>query len=187
MPGEREREATSRVGMIIFLGSWAMMFGALFFTYVMLRLRSQTWPPAGVHVPVLAPAVNTALMLLSEGALVVAGRRVRAGRAGDVYPWLAGAIGLGTAFVLLQAATWLMAWAGGVLPSSGALGAIFWLLTVFHAVHVLVGLGLLVWLVPSAARRPHERRSQARLGLVSMFWHFVGIAWVLIWLAVFVG
>jgi cytochrome c oxidase subunit 3 len=187
IPPEQERAFTSHVGMIIFLGSWAMMFGALFFSYAMLRARAKTWPPEGVDLPLLLPLVNTVVMVGSELLLVRANRLARAGRAGAIATPLLSAIVLGTVFMVLQGLTWWRAWSSGVLPGSGALGSVFWTLTCFHALHVLVGLGLLVALVPWALRRPHEMRSRMRLRLVSMFWHFVGIAWVLIFVSVFVA
>jgi len=187
IPPEQERAFTSHVGMIIFLGSWAMMFGALFFSYAMLRWKARTWPPEGVELPMLLPLINTVVMVASELLLVRANRLARAGRAGDIAMPLIGALALGTTFVALQGLTWWRAWSSGVLPGSGALGSVFWTLTCFHALHVLVGVGLLAALVPWALRRPHELRSRVRLKLVSMFWHFVGIAWVLIFVSVFVA
>ena len=44
-PPRARQEWTAYLGMVIFLGSWAMMFGSLFFAYGMVRARSDAWPP----------------------------------------------------------------------------------------------------------------------------------------------
>src|SRR5215207_5372170 len=65
-PHARE-EFTSSLGMIIFLGSWAMMFSALFFVYGYARSKAITWPPPGMtRLPLLEPAINTVVMLVSS-------------------------------------------------------------------------------------------------------------------------
>src|SRR5882724_7801898 len=62
-----KEEFTSSLGMIIFLASWAMMFGTLFFAYGFVRTRAATWPPLGAPaLPLALPALNTAIILVSS-------------------------------------------------------------------------------------------------------------------------
>ena len=185
MPAEAERTFTAHVGMTIFLGSWAMMFGALFFAYAMLRVRSPVWPPVGVHLPLLVPALNTAVIVLSGLALRRGSQAVDAGRGSLLLPWLAVAAGLGAAFLAIQCASWWGLWSAGLTSSSSPFGSTFYLLTVFHALHVLVGLGLLGTLFPGAARHAYDVRRRTRLRLVSMFWHFVAVVWILMFVSVY--
>ena len=185
MPAEEERRFTAHVGMTIFLGSWAMMFGALFFAYAMLRVRTPVWPPAGVHLPLLVPALNTVVIVLSGLALWRGSLAVDRGRGSLLLPWLSVAAGLGTAFLAIQCATWWRTWSAGLTSGSSPFGSIFYLLTVFHALHVLVGLGLLGTLFPGAAGHAYDVRRRTRLRLVSMFWHFVAVVWILMFVSVY--
>ena len=51
---ERAVRATNHVGMILALVSFTMMFGGLFYSYGMLRLRAVSWPPPGLpEMPLL--------------------------------------------------------------------------------------------------------------------------------------
>ena len=49
------------------------------------------------------------------------------------------------------------------------------------------GLGLLIGMLPGSARHKYDVRHAARLRLAGMFWHFVGIAWVVMFLAMYVA
>src|SRR5919109_578840 len=77
----REEEVTSYVGMVIFLGSWAMMFAALFFAYAVVRFRAPLWPPPDQpRLPILLPGLNTVIIAVSSGLISVAVRATALGR-----------------------------------------------------------------------------------------------------------
>src|SRR5437868_10962570 len=106
------------------------------------------WPPLGIttRLPLGLPGLNTAIILLSSAALVTGLRRLRTGRA-TTFPRFYGlAIGLGLVFLSLQCVVWTRLWQGGFHHDTGAYGGLFYLLTGFHALHVVVGLGLLAWI-----------------------------------------
>jgi cytochrome c oxidase subunit 3 len=179
-------EVTSYVGMVVFLGSWAMMFAALFFAYAMVRARAPVWPPADQPpLPLLVPGLNTLVVVASSAVVALAvrdtahGRRPRAARA------LAAGAALGAVFLALQAAVWIDMWRGGLLPSGGPYASVFYALTTFHALHVLVGLTALAALALRARAARHPSRSAVRLW--GMFWHFVGALWCALYVAVYLA
>jgi heme/copper-type cytochrome/quinol oxidase subunit 3 len=182
-----ERRSLGYLGMVIFLGSWAMMFGALFFVYAGLRAQAPTWPPPGEDpLPLLLPGLSTILLLASSVTLHQGLQRVRQGRANDFAPWLVATIAIGTAFLALQAYIWWDLHGQGLAPSSGIYGSIFYTLTAFHFLHVVVGLALLAWVLPATLQRSLAVRHQLRIKTTSMFWHFVTVVWVAIYLSVYV-
>lgn len=187
MAPSQERRSLGYLGMVIFLGSWAMMFGAMFFVYAGLRAKAATWPPAGaLPLPLLLPGLSTVILLASSATLHQGLQRVRQGRARDFAPWLVATLAIGVAFLALQAYIWLDLHAEGLKPSSGAYGSIFYTLTAFHFLHVVVGLGLLAWVTPASLGGSEVARHQLRIKLTSMFWHFVTVVWVAIYLTVYV-
>lgn len=184
-PRARE-DFTQSLGMIVALGSWAMMFGALFFMYFGLRSRSVVWPPPGAPtLPVALPAANTIVLLASSGCL---GAGVRALARGDrkVLPrWLVATIVLGGAFLGLQFLVWRDVWNAGLLPSSNTYGSIFFGFTALHAAHVLAGLlVLLVVLVRSLLGR-YTEHNVVRVRVCAMFWHFIDVVWVLMFVSIY--
>jgi cytochrome c oxidase subunit 3 len=171
--------------MVVFLGSWAMMFAALFFAYGLLRLGAPVWPPIDAErLPLLLPGINTAILIVSSVTLQ---RGIVGLRRGEILmPWLLATLALGITFMALQMVVWSSLWAHGFRLSSGHYGSVFYLLTVFHGLHVLVGIGLLFALLPFGLQRLDTDRPPARVRLTAMFWHFVDVVWALIFLTVYV-
>ena len=185
----RQQELTSSIGMMVALGSWTMMFGALFFMYVSLRAGTTSWPPPGQHLPFVLPAINTAVIVASSVTLVKALGDLRDGRHRASIAWMSITLGLGVAFVLLQVVLWHNMWVDGLTSSAGALGTVVYGLTVLHALHVVAGVLVLAYLLAQAlssargADRIHKRMLSLRL--CGMFWHFVDAVWVLMFVGMF--
>jgi heme/copper-type cytochrome/quinol oxidase subunit 3 len=178
-------EGNARLGMAIFLGTWVMLFAALFLAYAVLRAQAGGWPPAGLpRLPRALPGLATALLLASSGALRwgVARARAQLGVRASLRTFRGAvllAIGLGVAFGAVQAVVWREVYGAGLVPSSGTYASVFFALTIFHALHVACG--LLMLMVVGA------RNSAAGNGvwLAAVFWDFVTVVWLLIYLTVF--
>ena len=181
-------EATARVGMLLFLGSWAMMFAGLFFALGVVRWRSPVWPPEEVGpLPVSWAALNTALLLGSSVALELAMRAVRNARLGRMLTALRVALAVGVAFLGSQVLLFARMAALGVRWDAGAFGGAVFGLCGFHALHAAVGLIGLGGLVLAAGRGSIQPARHLRLRLWTHYWHFVGGVWLILFPAVFAG
>jgi cytochrome c oxidase subunit III len=186
-PLQSRRDATAWLGMIIFLASWTMLFATLFAAYAALRTRSAQWPPADLpRLPLLLPAANTLAMAASSVALQSALRAARLGRQRAVLPAVAAALALGAIFVAGQSVLWTGLWRAGLRPDGGPFASVFYALTVFHALHVVVGLGGLAWVAVKAAQLAFGPARNVGLRLWTGYWHFVGVIWLLLYFTVFV-
>jgi cytochrome c oxidase subunit 3 len=186
-PEMKEADLTSVVGMVVFLGSWAMIFLALFFSYLLIRVNAVFWPPVGFEeLPVLMPTLNTVFMVASSLVYHRGWRALQRGDAQVYSRYLLGTIALGLLFMILQGRLWFSLWSGGLELSSGLFGGFFYLLTFFHAFHVLVGLALLVWLQFKMWRSAGVATRGTRARVVGLFWHFVDVAWVATFFLIFV-
>lgn len=182
-----EERTLAYAGMVIFLGSWAMLFAALFFSYAVLRVSASIWPTPGfVRLPLGIPGINTLLLLASSRTLAVALGRLKGGELRACRNELLRTIALGVAFVALQHAVWIDLWSSGLRLDSGAYGGTFYVLTVFHILHVLVGLGLLTRVVVPLMRRVPTAPKRSAAMLTAMFWHFVDAVWLVTFVAVYV-
>jgi cytochrome c oxidase subunit III len=182
-----EERSLEHSGMVIFLGSWAMMFGALFFSYAVLRIGAVVWPTPGfARLPLGLPGINTLLLLTSSWTLARAQSHSRRGQLRRCRYELLRTLALGVVFVALQCKVWADLWRSGLRLDSGAYGGTFYVLTVFHLLHVLVGMGLLARLVGPLLRRVPVAPGRVSILLAAMFWHFVGCVWLAMFVAVYV-
>jgi cytochrome c oxidase subunit 3 len=186
LPSREESRRTSFVGMVMALASWTMLFGSLFFAYALLRLKSGAWPPAGVEpLPRLLPLANTLVLLASSAVLHRGLGPAAEARIGALAGALKGTLALGSLFLALQLAVWVPLWRSGFTIASGVYGSIFYGLTVFHALHVLAGLVVLLALLPGARKGRYRSARQSAVRLSAMFWHFVDAVWVVMFVAVY--
>ncbi|MGB0640970.1 MAG: cytochrome c oxidase subunit 3 [Myxococcota bacterium] len=183
---ERESRATNYVGMILALASGTMMFGGLFYSYGLIRIRSIAWPPPGVpETPVVIPTLITILLLGSSVVVNRARKSLRAGAETTFRRLMMSAIVLGIVFIALQSQVWVDLWYGGLTLGAGAYASLFYFLTAFHALHVLIGLGVLGWAYVAAPRSASPVTRDARVHLSAMFWHFVAVVWLVIYALVY--
>lgn len=182
----RGDDRTAHVGMAIFLGSWAMLFVGLFFAYAFVRARAPAWPPLDAPpLPRLLPGLNTLAVAASSAAVVRAVRAEERGRSGTAAAALGVAALLGAVFLALQLVVWTSLWRAGLVPSGGPYPSVFYALTTFHALHVLVGLAALVALAVRA--RPGSRSPRTGVRLWGWYWHFVGIVWVVLYATLYLA
>ena len=183
-PPRVREETTAELGMLIFLGSWAMLFAGLFFAYGLVRTGAHGWPPKGLpRLPLALPALNSAVILGSSALLQWGLVRLRRGQRAATM--IFGAFLLGVAFLALQCVVWVRLWHEGLLPTGGAYPSVFYGLTVFHALHVLVGLFALAALALGAARGIYNAGRHLPVRLWAMYWHFVGAAWIILFTTVY--
>jgi heme/copper-type cytochrome/quinol oxidase subunit 3 len=180
-----EGEVTARVGMLVFLAAWTMLFAGLFFAYGLLRGRAESWPPPDLPpLPRLVPGLATLVLAASEGGVR------RAIQAGWPRPrrssarWLGLAALLGAAFLALQLVVWSGLWLGGLRPDGGPYPSVFYGLTVFHAAHVLVGL---IALAALAWRSAWGAASRLVVELWGSYWRFVGLVWLAMYGALYLA
>jgi cytochrome c oxidase subunit III len=181
-----KQEFTSSLGMIVFLGSWGMMFAGLFFAYGFLRSGAPSWPPPGVpRLPVALPALNTAVLLASSAALARGVRGLARGRRKALTAWVGVTLAMGVAFLALQITVWRSVAEGGLHVTTGLYGSVFYALTVFHALHVAAGLLVLLWVFARSLGGAYSEHSLVNVRLCSMFWHFVDAVWVLMFVSIY--
>ena len=180
-------EDTAWLGMLIFLGSWAMLFASLFFCYGVLRLRQPGWPPPGTPpLPQLLPLLNTGVLALNALSLQWALVSARHGERPRAVSGLVVALVLGVVFVALQVMLWTSLFKSGLALEDGSLAAVVYGLTGFHALHVVGGLLGLGLLLPAVMRGTLNAARNNRLRLWVMYWHFVGVVWLTMYLLIFV-
>ncbi len=183
----------AQLGMWIFLAGEVLLFSAMFALYGGLCAH---WPEAfaeGAGETVLWMGTTGTVALLFASFLVAVSvheiRRDRGRRAGTLL-WSAAA--LGASFLVLKFWEYGIHISAGLEPGAYFAGsaqpqgtAVFWTLyyvmTGLHALHVIGGLALLLWLGWRARRGDFDSVYHTPLELGGMYWHLVDVIWLFLW------
>ena len=185
LSAERPVATPAGLGMLFFLVSETFLFGALFIIYYYLRAHTYVpahWPPEGVDLHLALGSLNTVVLLSSSVAMYRAIAAIRQGRSGGSAGWLAATAGLGTLFLAIKLSEWLT---NGFGPWDHAYGSIYYMLTGTHALHLLIGLGVLtaLWVRARAGCFSAERHLAVEVG--GFYWHFVDAVWLAVYATIY--
>jgi heme/copper-type cytochrome/quinol oxidase subunit 3 len=179
-------QQVATIAMGLFLFSWGVTFVALLMAYAIVRSRQPVWPPVDAPVlPLGLPLANTFVAVASSVAFHKALAEIRRGRQRPFQRWIAGAGGLGVVFLALQGVSWADLWGAGLRPGESVYAGMFYMMTSFHAAHVLAGVLLLVLATPAILRGRYTARDHLPVRLTTWFWHFVTGAWLTVLVAVY--
>lgn len=176
----RASASARRLGMRLFLASLGMLFAGALVGYLVVRLRSPEWPPPGSAGLPGGLWISTVLVLLLSLTLVLAERAVRADRGRDLTRLLSVALILAVAFLGAQLANWMQMAADSALPQQSLAAFGFWILTVLHAAHVLLGLVPLIFVLLRAGGGRYTAGDHEGVHLLAMYWHFLAATWIAI-------
>jgi cytochrome c oxidase subunit 3 len=187
-PRKAREEATASIGMVIFLGAWAMMFASIFFAYAFIRIRAPSWPPPGLPpLPWKLPLFSTLAIAASSVALSHGLAEIRRGaQSTTLAKWIGISLLLGAAFIALQLVLWSTLHAQGLTTTSGGpYTSVFYGLTWLHAIHVAGGVLGLLAMGFRASRGEFRSAHHLPVRLWAMYWHFVAIVWLVMFVTVF--
>lgn len=165
-------------GVALFLASELMFFAGLFAAYFDLRSLDPVWPPAGVRLDLVQSSAGTLLLAISSGAMFGMNGALDRRRIGAARVWLGTAIACGIVFLAIA----LHGWSQNTFTiASNAYGSLFYAMTGFHALHVTVGIVLLIALLFGLRSPAFTADGRAGAEAVSYYWHFVFVVWLGIW------
>lgn len=159
--------------MWILIISELLVFGAGLLAFMAVRITD----PAGFaeaqdHLHRTAAGVNTVVLVTSGYLAARAVGYAKAGRVTATRWSLAAASALGLVFLAIKFAEFAEKSALGITPDTHPFFTFYYLLTGFHAAHVIAGLVIFALL----ALRPTPRN----LEVGAAFWHMVDLVWVLL-------
>ena len=185
-------------GMWLFLATELLFFGGLFLIYAIYR----SGYPAGTaeasrHANLIIGTINTVLLLTSSAIFSYGLGCARTGRNRPLF-WtsiITGAIGV--TFLLLKAYEWKDDFDKHLFPGpdfgitgTNAGGAqLFWsfyfIATALHAVHMIVGIGLVGWVGWNARKERYSPSYYTPAEVVGLYWSFVDMVWLVLYPSIY--
>ena len=172
------------LGMLLFIISEIMVFGAFFTAYFFIRVvQGAEWPAEGDHLPKLIAGVNTAILISSSFTLHWAEHAHKHDNRRGLQVGMLTTFLLGATFLFVQINEYVNI---GFSPQDHAQGTIFYGLTGLHGAHVFVGLTLLAMVTVRAFRGHFSPEHHHGVEVPGIYWHFVDVMWVVVYTTIYI-
>ena len=172
------------LGMLLFIISEIMIFGAFFTAYFFIRVANgDPWPAPGTKIPLAVAGFNTAILISSSFTLHWAETSVKRGNRFGLRAGILSTLMLGATFLFVQINEYVHL---GFAPANSAQGTIFYGLTGLHGAHVCIGLILLSVVTVRSFRGHYSAEEHRGLNVPGIYWHFVDIMWIVVFTTVYV-
>jgi cytochrome c oxidase subunit 3 len=192
----KQQHDTATLGIFLFLATELMLFGGLFLGYTVYRIRyAAEFEAASAHLNLSFGAVNTIVLLTSSLTMALAVHWVQTGERQRLIIGLLLTAALGTAFLVIKGFEYYADYVDNLMPgvafndaewSERGLQAsrvkmflvIYYTMTGLHAVHLLIGIAVILILALMVWRGYFTRAYYYPVEVGGLYWHFVDVIWV---------
>ena len=167
-----------KLGIWLFLASEVMLFGALFSTYILLRVGAVEWPHG--ELSVVLGTINTIILIGSSVTMVMAWASLKMHNWGRHRLYLALTFLLALVFLVNKYFEYSEHLAKGEGPWHSTFLAIYFTLTGLHGIHILGGIivNSYLWGPGAAMWKTEPQRFVNRIEIAGLYWHFVDLVWI---------
>ena len=190
---EQQRE-TETVGMWIFLASEVMFFGALFVAFTVYRMYyPQAFGAGSAGMNIVLGSINTAVLITSSFTMAMAIHSAEIDNQRLVAILLVVTMVLGCLFLGIKFTEYFQhyqehrmpgLWFESTRPDAGRFEMFFvfyYFMTGLHAAHMIVGVGLLLFMLGRTLRGDFKGGYSTPLAMAGLYWSFVDIIWVFLY------
>jgi cytochrome c oxidase subunit 3 len=188
---EQQQEAAS-LGMWVFLLTEILFFGGLFLVYTIYR----TWYPEAFaasshHLDIPLGTINTAVLIGSSLTMALAVHAAQLNSRKGIMLFIVLTMILGGVFLGIKTVEYSHKFHEHLVPGSGFLFqpveharaaqiffSLYFMMTGLHALHMVVGIGLMVWMLVWAYDGTLANGYYSPVEIVGLYWHFVDIVWI---------
>jgi len=173
--------------MISFLVSEVALFSTLIVTYIFYLGKDVVGPTPKEALSLSIVMWTTACLVASSGTVHVAERTLGRGNRGRFMLWWLATVVLGVVFLVGTVFEWLdLIQRHQLTISRNLFGTTYYTLVGLHALHVTAGVTILLIVLGLALGRQVTSANRAGVELVSWYWHFVDVVWLVVFTVVYV-
>jgi len=169
-----------KIGIWLFLASEVMLFGALFASYILLRVGATSWPHGAEYLNIPLATVNTVVLISSSMTMVMAWASLVRKDFGKYRLFMGLTVLAGLIFLGIKYVEYSEKFHHGYLPEVNNFLAIYFTLTALHGLHVVGGMAYNAYLLGPGAKmwKTNPEQFTNRVEASGLFWHFVDLVWI---------
>ncbi len=169
-----------KLGVWLFLASEVMLFGALFSSYVILRVGAPAWPSGSSLLNIPLATLNTMVLITSSVTMVMAWASLKMNDFGKYKAYLGATVLLAFVFLVVKYFEYAAKFEHGLYPSTSTFLAIYFTMTGLHALHIVGGIVVNGYLLGPGSKLWETNPEQLanRVEGAGLYWHFVDLVWI---------
>ena len=191
---EQQKESAT-LGMWIFLATEILFFGGMFLTYTINR---HTYPAifaeCSKSLDLKLGGFNTVVLIASSLTMAMSVWSAQVGKKKLVTLFLVLTLLLGSVFLGVKAIEYHAKYEEHHIPGASfnfepgsdvatnahaqLFFSLYFAMTGLHAMHMVVGAGLLIWLVKESLKGRFTPEYNTPVENIGLYWHFVDIVWI---------
>jgi cytochrome c oxidase subunit 3 len=185
---------TAKLGMWLFIATEILLFGGLFVGFGMMQSRyPREFVEAHEHLVRWQGALNTVVLLISSFTMVLAVESAKTNKRAKTVGFLALTIVCACIFLVVKYFEYSHKFEEGWLPGKyyhavgdsipGSHGystffSFYFMMTGLHGIHIVVGIGILTWILLRAKKGEFSNTYYTPVELVGLYWHVVDMIWI---------
>lgn len=182
---------TAKLGMWVFLVNEILFFGGLFCAYIVYRAwYPELFSEAALELDTFWGAVNTIVLIGSSLTVAMAIRSAQKNQIKGLKINLLITIALACVFMVIKGFEYSHKFHLGIFPGefytyeglehaqAAIFFSIYYMLTGVHALHVLIGIGLMSWIYLRARRGEFSSEYYTPVEITGLYWHLVDLIWI---------
>ncbi|MEP6663047.1 MAG: cytochrome c oxidase subunit 3 family protein, partial [Verrucomicrobiota bacterium] len=187
-----QQHSVATLGMWTFLATEVLFFGGLFLAYAVYRhAYSDAFAVASQHTHIIFGTLNTAILLTSSLTMALAVAAAKEGNAKSISRWLLATIVFALGFLVVKGFEYHSEIGERLLPGANfshelpehaeIFFYLYWVMTGLHALHIIIGIGLLGVMTWLARRGKFSAAYHNPVEVSGLYWHFVDIVWIFLY------
>ena len=183
---------SATLGMWTFLITEVLFFGGMFTAYVIYRsLYHDAFASTSEFMNVPLGGANTAILICSSLSMAMAVRAAQTSQYKALPRYLILTMIFGLAFLGVKAYEYHSKYVEHLIPGPGfqyplpqffhnaqILFFLYFAMTGMHAVHMIIGIGLLTYLLIGSYRKKFYANYFTPVEMIGLYWHFVDVVWI---------
>ena len=171
----------------VFILAELMAFGVLFSAYAITRLKNlDLFNAMQLTLDRDAGALNTLLLITGSWFVARAVAAIKADRRAASADFLLAAIATGCGFLVVKVFEYSAKFDAGISLDTNTFYMFYLSLTMFHALHVVMGMMILGFVWNKARRGAYTAREHHGIETGASYWHMVDLVWIILFPLVYV-
>jgi len=164
-----------------------LVFGIFFIVYAVMRLQNiEMFNYYQLTLNRELGAANTLLLITSSYFVIQAVQAIRLNNIKQCIYWLYAALAGGTGFLILKSIEYADKFSEGINLSTNTFYMFYLSLTLFHFLHVILGMIILFAVAIKAKRGAYNAQNHTGIETGASYWHMVDLVWIILFPLVYI-